>query len=53
MSKWRQAQHESEVNGEDYHGQLGKLEWESVRFVNTELEKYAALTDRLAAFMHM
>ncbi|KAK8210192.1 hypothetical protein M8818_003680 [Zalaria obscura] len=41
--KWRKAREAAESPG--YDGQLGKLEFESVSFVNVALREYDALTD--------
>lgn len=41
--KWRKAREAAESPG--YDGQLGKLEFESVSFVNVALREYDALTE--------
>jgi len=51
--KWRAAKDEYETNPEGYKGQLGKLQLDSVLFVNEKLREYDALTDRFGAFMQM
>lgn len=50
-SKWQAAVQEARRPG--YTGQLGKLELESVRFVNEALKGYEVLTERLDTFIHM
>lgn len=51
--KWRAAKAEYETLGDQYQGQLGKLQLESVLFVNEQLRRYDVLTDRFGAFVHM
>lgn len=41
--KWEQAKEAAARS--DYDGQLGRLEFESVKFVNKALERYDALTE--------
>ena len=51
--KWEAARAESEYDGVDYKGQLGKQQLESALFVNDSLREYDALTDQFEAFVHM
>ncbi|KAK0290512.1 hypothetical protein LTR91_009408 [Friedmanniomyces endolithicus] len=51
--KWRAAKAEYESKGAEYQGQLGKLQLQSVLFVNAKLREYDALTDRFGAFVHI
>ena len=51
--KWTAARNEFQRNGDEYSGQLGKLELESALFLNSKLREYDALTDRFGAFVHM
>lgn len=50
-TKWKLAKVAAEKPG--YEGRLGKLSLENVKFVNDELKKYDAMTDRLDAFIHI
>ncbi|KAF2774266.1 P-loop containing nucleoside triphosphate hydrolase protein [Teratosphaeria nubilosa] len=52
-AKWKAAQAELQREGERYSGQLGKLELNSVLFVNEKLKEYDALTNRFGAFMQI
>ena len=51
--KWKAAKSEFEAKSEAYNGRLGKLQLDSVLFVNAKLREYDALTDRLGAFVHI
>ena len=42
--KWKAAAQEFEARGEAYEGRLGKLQLESVLFVNNKLREYDAMT---------
>ena len=44
-AKWKAAKEECETKGDEYEGRLGKLELESVRFVNEKLREYDGLTE--------
>lgn len=50
---WKAAKAEHERLGDEYRGRLGKLELNSVLFVNDKLREYDALTDAFHAFIHM
>lgn len=52
-AKWIAAKEQNEWPGDEYKGQLGKQELESVKFVNEKLREYDALTDRFDAFVHI
>ncbi|KAL1301993.1 hypothetical protein AAFC00_002447 [Neodothiora populina] len=49
--KWNQAREAAQQPG--YQGRLGKLFFDSVKFINDELKEYDAMTDRLDAFIHI
>ncbi|WPG99875.1 putative uridine/cytidine kinase [Acrodontium crateriforme] len=51
--KWRAAKAEFDAKGDAYQGRLGKLELESVMFVNQKLREYDHLTDQFDAFMQI
>jgi D-glycerate 3-kinase len=42
--KWKAAVQEFETSGDAYEGRLGKLQLESVLFVNDKLREYDAMT---------
>ncbi|KAK6441452.1 cystathionine beta-lyase [Oleoguttula sp. CCFEE 5521] len=51
--KWDAAVRDAREHGETYTGRLGKLQLESVHFVNEMLRDYDVLTDQLNAFIHI
>ena len=51
--QWRAAKSEFETKGDEYQGRLGRLQLESVMFVNEKLREYDSLTDQFGAFMQM
>lgn len=42
--KWKAAVEEFKTSGNEYEGRLGRLELESVLFVNNKLREYDAMT---------
>lgn len=47
--KWKAAVQEFETRGDDYEGRLGKLQLESVLFVNNKLREYDEMTRQVSS----
>lgn len=51
--KWWAAKTAYQNDSVGYQGQLGRLEFEHVRFINSALQGYDVLTNRLQALIHL